>query len=110
MLSMVNILRPVERVINPSSPNGFLAEYHRKVPMIIWVRLDKSAAIASMPTGPIKFARIYSIWRFFSYFASTFTSTSPILQLSELFKLLQTESLCKIKQITDGLSSYNIDG
>jgi hypothetical protein len=95
MLSMVNISRPVERAVSPSSPNGFLAEYHRKVPMIIWVRLEKSAAIASVPTGPIEFAPIYSIWRFFSYFANTVTSTSPILQLSELFKLLQTESLCK---------------
>jgi hypothetical protein len=86
ILSFVSILRPFERAINPSSPNGLLPEYQQILPMVNVVRLMRCLAIAFAPITLMLLSSINSVCRFPSRVASAITSSSSIRHYAKLFK------------------------
>jgi hypothetical protein len=110
MLRDVSIPRPVERVVNPSSPNGLFAEYQQILPMISLVRLTKCSAIAFAPIVQMRLSAIHRIWRLLSCVVSAMTSASPISHFSELLDSVTELQCLQLRQTTNGDCRSYSDG
>jgi hypothetical protein len=104
--SFVSTLRPVERAVIPSSPNGLLSQYQRILLIFSEVRLTRNSAIAFAPIMPILFLVRISLCRFRSFIASTVISAFPIWQLSELFEFATKGQALQLQQIANNYSSH----